>query len=87
VNGQTGAVNPSHTGTKVAAHYQATVGAKESKVFRLRLTNGAPAALKKVYAVANGDPFGKHFDEVFDARLHEADEFYASITPPSITKD
>jgi len=87
VNGNTSAVNPTLTGTKAAAHYQATVGAGQSNVFRLRLTNTAPAALKNVYASANGDPFGKHFDDVLRARLHEADDFYASITPPSITKD
>jgi hypothetical protein len=87
VNGNKGTVNPGLTGTKTAAHYQTTVGAGESKVFRLRLTDAAPAALRKVYAAANGDPFGKHFDEVFANRLREADEFYGSITPPSISKD
>jgi hypothetical protein len=87
VNSVAVAVNPSQTGTKVAAHYQTTVDAGENKIFRLRLTDAGPAALGKVYASANGDPFGKHFDEVFDARLREADDFYASITPPSITKD
>lgn len=85
VNGTTGSVNQDRSGTKAAAHYQATVNAGESKVFRLRLTDAAPGALKKVYAA--GDPFGKHFDEVFSSRQREADEFYASITPPSSSKD
>ena len=83
VNGNTGAVNPHLTGTKAAAHYHTTIDAGKSTIFRLRLTNTAPDALKKAY----GAPFGKHFDAIFDDRRNEADEFYASITPPSITKD
>jgi hypothetical protein len=87
VNGRIDAVNPNRTGTKVAAHYEISVSAGESKVLRLRLTNTAPDALKQVYAAAKGNPFGKHFDEVFDARVSEADEFYASITPPTVGED
>jgi hypothetical protein len=78
-------VNPNGTGTKAAANYQTTIGAGESKVFRLRLTNATPDALRKT--AANGNPFGKHFDQIFDARRQEADEFYTAITPPSISKD
>jgi Glycosyl hydrolase family 63 C-terminal domain len=87
VNGDEGAVNPNRTGTKAAAHYQATVEPGESKVYRLRLTHTAPDALKKAYPAANGNPFGEDFDEVFEIRRDEADEFYASLTPASITKD
>jgi hypothetical protein len=87
VNGDKGSVNPNRTGTKAAAYYKATVDPGKSKVFRLRLTDTAPDGLKKAYAATNGDPFGKHFDEVFEIRRHEADEFYASITPSSITND
>ncbi len=87
VNGDKDAVNPKRTGTKAAAHYRATVAPGGSKVFRLRLTDTAPNALQKAYAAANGDPLGRHFDEVFETRRREADEFYASITPSSITKD
>jgi hypothetical protein len=86
VNGRTDAVNPNRTGTKVAAHYEVTVGGGESKVLRLRLTDAAPEALKEEYG-AKGNPFGNHFDEVFNARLSEADEFYASITPTTIGED
>ncbi len=31
--------------------------------------------------------FGKSFDKVFDDRLSEADEFYKSVTPPSVSAD
>jgi hypothetical protein len=87
VHGRTGAVNPAGTGTKVSADYQLTVGAGESKVVRLRLTPTAPQALRQAYAAANGDPFGEHFDEVMSTRLREANEFYVSITPPTLNED
>ncbi len=87
VSGRADAVNPDRTGTKAAAHYEVTVGAGESKVVRLRLTDTAPDRLKEAYAASKGDPFGKHFDEVFSARLRDADEFYASITPSKVGED
>jgi len=79
VQGRQGAVNPGKRGTKVAAHYHISVGAGRSEVIRLRLS--AKSAGPK------GKPFGKQFDEVFAERLHEADEFYRSVTPPSVTSD
>jgi len=78
VQGNQGAVNPDQ-GTKVAAHYQVNVGAGQTTVIRLRLSSSSPAR--------KGEPFGKDFDEVFAARLREADEFYQSVTPPSVSKD
>jgi hypothetical protein len=79
VNGQRDAVNPAQTGTKAAAHYRLNVKGGESATIQLRLSNIAPEAI--------GKPFGKEFDETFAARMAEADEFYASITPPSIGED
>src|SRR6476469_627327 len=73
------AVNPDKTGTKVAAHYQVKVGAGQTKVIRLRLSNSS--------SEQKGKPFGKQFDEVFADRLREADEFYKSVTPPSVSED
>ena len=43
VSGRQEAVNPDQTGTKAAAHYQLNVGAGETAVIRLRLSNAAPA--------------------------------------------
>jgi hypothetical protein len=86
VHGQTGAVNPAQYGTKVAAHYRLTVPPGHSQVVRLRLSDGAPAAL----AQTNSDtasPFGSPFEAVLQARLQEADAFYAAITPPALTAD
>jgi Glycosyl hydrolase family 63 C-terminal domain len=84
VGGQRAAVNPERKGTKAAAHYHLSVGPGECKVVRLRLSQAAPAAL----TVTNGGvPFGAGFEEVVEARLREADEFYASITPASLDAD
>jgi hypothetical protein len=79
VHGQQGAVNPEKTGTKVSAHYQINVQAGGTAVIRLRLTNSLLA--EQVH------PFGKNFAEVLALRLREADEFYQSVTPPSVSAD
>ena len=79
VQGNLGAVNPEKRGTKVAAHYRVNIGAGQSKVIHLRLSKSSPDAKTK--------PFGKQFDEIFAERLREADEFYKSVTPPSVTED
>ena len=85
VHGRQDAVNPEMQGTKAAAHYRLTVGAGESRVVRLRLSETAPASTKP----SNGrapTPFAQ-FDGVLTARRDEADEFYASITPKSLSAD
>jgi hypothetical protein len=79
VQGNQNAVNSEKQGTKVAAHYRSIVGAGKSAVIRLRLSNNSPGRKDK--------PFDKGFDEVFSNRLREADEFYQSVTPPSVSKD
>ena len=80
VRGKKDAVNPAQIGTKAAAHYQITVEAGKSSEIRLRLSSADLAAL------APG-PLGRDFDASFKARQREADEFYASITPPSVGAD
>lgn len=86
VNGQPNAVNPEKVGTKVAAHYQLTVPPNESRVFRLRLSNVAPAALSQTNG-SKGAPFGDAFDAVLEARRKEADEFYAGVIPAAVGPD
>ena len=84
VHGRTEAVNPEKKGTKAAADYHLNVPAGECQVVRLRLSSVAPDA------GINGDragPFGRHFQEVFQARRNEADEFYAAIIPTSLDAD
>jgi hypothetical protein len=75
VGGQRDAVNPDHTGTKAAAHYQLNVAAGQTATIQLRLSE------------AVGEPFGKPFDEIVDAHRQEADEFYRAITPTGISDD
>ena len=60
-------VNPERVGTKVAAHFQATVPPGEAFTVRVRFSN-AP----------HDDPFGD-FDAIFDQRIAEADQFYAAL--------
>jgi hypothetical protein len=78
VHGHAAAVNPERTGTKVSADYEVTVGAGESKVVRLRLSNKPPQGRDR--------PF-RDFDLVMGARLSEADEFYASVIPAALNED
>jgi hypothetical protein len=79
VLGKQNAVNPENKGTKASAVYNGKVGAGQSAVIRLRLT--------KASAQINQDLFGKNFDKIFEDRIREADEFYKSVTPPSVSKD
>jgi hypothetical protein len=76
VQGHKTAVNPDHQGTKGAAHYHKTVGPGQSVTVRLRLTDQALAV-----------PFGPWFDETLALRLQEADKFYRSVIPPSVSPD
>ena len=69
------AVNPKKSGTKAAALYVMEVPAGGSRIVRLRLR-----------AQAEGDEFSD-FDQVFAARLADADEFYERITPKSLSDD
>ena len=78
VAGRQDAVNPNHTGTKAAAHYEMRVGAGATAVIRLRLSNAAPGAEQ---------PFGNGFEQIIEARRHEADEFYRAITPAGVGED
>ncbi len=76
VSGRQEATNPNQTGTKVAAHYQLTVGAGDTAVIRLRLSNAV-----------SREPFGKQFNQIIEQRRREADGFYQAITPTRISED
>jgi len=75
MSSQHDAVNPARTGTKAAAHYALDVPAGGSQTIRLRLA-----------ARLSGNAFAD-FGQIFDRRLQEADEFYARITPQSLSDD
>jgi hypothetical protein len=84
VNGCAAAVNPELKGTKTSAHYRLTVQPGESQTVRLRLSDvqltSSPGGDDKSLS-----PFGKSFDDTLETRRHEADEFYASVIPPSLS--
>ena len=76
VHGRADAVNPGRTGTKAAARYRLEVGAGQTAVLRLRLSEAAP-----------DKPFGKSFAKVVERRRDEADAFYRAISPAGIGED
>lgn len=76
VSGKRDGLNPGQRGTKCAAHYRFDIPAGESRCIRLRLCDSEAA-----------EPFGKSFEEVFTARMREADEFYARIEPRKLSDD
>ena len=73
------AVNPEQIGTKAAALYHRNVAPGDSVSVRLRLS-------KMKEAGSLDGPFTS-FDEIFAQRKAEADEFYASLQPSSLTED
>ncbi len=75
IRGNKDAVNPAKQGTKAAAHYVLDVPPGQSRVLRLRLSV-KPAA----------DGFSD-FDQVFDSRVDDANEFYNRITPLTLSED
>ena len=79
VAGRRDAVNPQQTGTKAAAHYRLDVGAGQTAVVRLRLSNAAPGS--------GDDPFGTDFEQTIRLRQREADSFYQTITPAGVAED
>ncbi len=77
LNGQRDAVNPNQSGTKAAARYHLTIAAGATAVIKLRLTND----------IAPKPALSFQFDEIFAARIREADEFYHAITPANLGDD
>ncbi len=76
VRGDTAAVNPEKTGTKVAFHYSFDAVAPGATVaVRLRLSQAAP----------NIDTFGPGFAMVVGDRRREADEFYDHVIAPDLS--
>jgi hypothetical protein len=77
VHDQKEAVNLNQTGTKASAHYELPIGAGETKIVRLRLSDSSNLA----------QPFGADFDTIRLCRIKEADEFYQRISPFELSKD
>jgi mannosylglycerate hydrolase MGH1-like protein len=75
IEGRREAVNPASTGTKAAAHYELDIAGGGSATIRLRLS-----ASTQVGSFSG-------FDGIIDTRLADADEFYRTITPSSLSDD
>ena len=80
VHGAKEAVNAAGSGTKAAGHYRLKIGPGQSSVLKLRLSD-------KEMTSAATRPFSANFDTTFAERRKEADEFYTTVTPPSLTSD
>jgi hypothetical protein len=70
------AINPAQTGTKVAAYYPVGVKSGASATIRLRLREAA-----------GDNAFGTAFEAALQTRRREADEFYATVIPASLSAD
>jgi hypothetical protein len=80
VNGRSDAVNPTRTGTKFSPHYKLEIEPGEAKIIRMRLVSVAEIA--DVGTIAFGN-----FDQVFEQRMLEADEFYRAIAHANMTPE
>jgi hypothetical protein len=85
VNGDREAVNPEQVGTKASAYYRLEIGPGATRVVRLRLTDTPPGSLPAWNGT--GSIVGRDFDEILHARQHDANDFYASITPAGVSED
>jgi hypothetical protein len=84
VNGLQDAVNPDNTGTKAAVCYSVDIGGGGAKTLRFRL--------RKVTSDNNIREdlqlmLGQDFENLFETRIKEADEFYGSVIPSSMDPD
>ncbi len=77
VTGDKAAVNPAKNGTKAAAQYVLTLSPGAATTFRLRFSN---TGLVSAFAKEN-------FEAVFNARIQEADDFYAGLAPQDVAED
>ncbi len=68
-------INPDRAGTKACFHFSDMIPARQSKVYRLRLT-----------AETLSEPF-EDFDALVAQRLKEADEFYQTVYPPKASEE
>ncbi|MBK8148754.1 MAG: glucosidase [Acidobacteria bacterium] len=74
------AVNPAGIGTKAAAHYVFEIAGNSSETVWLRLSNSGTGE-------SPGNDFVSECESVYVRRHLEADEFYRSIVPESLSED
>ena len=71
VEGKQDAVNPDNIGTKFAAYYTLELDGGETTAIQLRLCDKPDLET----------PFGQPFNDTFQVRQQEADEFYRRVSP------
>jgi hypothetical protein len=77
ISGDSNSVNPRMTGTKAGLLYTTVVPAQGSVQLRFRLKNSTTPTKER---------FTKDFNEIFELRRSECQEFYDSIVPPNASK-
>ena len=80
INGEKGAVNPEHHGTKAAIHYKLTVPAGGERTVNLRLQMKKTATQFQL-------ALGPEFTETLARRKQEAEDFYATVIPSCADPD
>lgn len=75
VQGCNEAVNPEKTGTKASANYPLIIEAGKSASVRLRLKSNPDKTFT---------PFDNKYNEIFNARIKDADDFYSTVIPSSL---
>jgi hypothetical protein len=81
VNGKVDAINPVQIGTKTAGHYVLVINPGETQTIELRLCRDAvgDGELQQLFGVA--------FEQLFQIRQQEADQFYHRIMPSCLCDD
>lgn len=88
--GKLGAVHPGLTGTRAAAHFHADIPAGESAVFKIRICSDADYVASQsenqpqqeqgnANEKSEGFACGCEFNDCFETRISEADEFYQEV--------
>ncbi len=77
-DGEKDVINPAEKGTKAAAHFVLKIPAGETAIVRCRLN------LKDEDSGIAGL---EYFEETFQERIREADEFYEAINPKKLSKE
>ncbi|GAC1527339.1 MAG: glucosidase [Vulcanimicrobiaceae bacterium] len=81
VRGEAGAVDPAERGSKLALHYRTLLAPGASVTYRLRLRATTAGSQTLPNDATLPEPFDASFDATFDARIVEADRFYAALNP------
>ena len=77
VHGRADTVNPKRVGTKAAAYYRLTIGPGADVVVRCRLSNQPLTPARSL---------GREFEDVFAARMREAEEFHREHIPTAMSE-